>query len=255
MRSIFIAVLFVAAPAFADNKQIAKRYVDAGLAAQGASDYDTAVTFYTKAYELVPHPVLLFNMAQANRLAGRASIALDLYRRYVAAEPNGPQAKTARAHIARLKREVKERIVAPRPVEEEPAPKPVEQAKPTEPERLDEDPEQLPDDAPDPGRSWRITALVAGGAGLIAISVGASFGAKARALSNELSEPGAPFDPAKVAAGESAERLMIAGIAVGSALVIGGSVAYFVGRSKSRALAVAPLLVPDGGGVVVRGGF
>src|ERR1700755_1590934 len=34
----------------------ARQYVDAGLAAQGTGDYATAITFYQKAYDLVPHP-------------------------------------------------------------------------------------------------------------------------------------------------------------------------------------------------------
>src|SRR5262249_54217758 len=51
------------APA-ADKTKVAKQYVDAGLAAQGTGDYDTALTMYSKAYQLVPHPLLIFNMAQ-----------------------------------------------------------------------------------------------------------------------------------------------------------------------------------------------
>lgn len=64
------------APA-ADKTKVAKQYVDAGLAAQSTGDYDTALTMYAKAYELVPHPVLLFNMAQAHRLAGHLAHGLE----------------------------------------------------------------------------------------------------------------------------------------------------------------------------------
>src|SRR5262245_16277548 len=37
-----------AAPS-ADRKRVAKQYVNAGLAAQNSGDYDTAITFYSKA--------------------------------------------------------------------------------------------------------------------------------------------------------------------------------------------------------------
>jgi hypothetical protein len=79
-----------------DEIQVARQYVDAGLAAQNSGDYDTAITFYTKAYELIPHPVLLFNLAQAHRLAEREDKAIALYKRYVSEDPNGVQTQTAR---------------------------------------------------------------------------------------------------------------------------------------------------------------
>src|SRR5215213_8836484 len=78
------------APAVSPAKRkAAKAYVDAGLAAQEQRDFDGAVQLYQKAYDLVPHPALLFNMGQAHRLAGRRDDALDMYRRYLAEVPTG----------------------------------------------------------------------------------------------------------------------------------------------------------------------
>lgn len=99
-----------AQPAPPDKPKVkqAKSYVDAGLAAQGGGDYDTAITFYSKAYELVPHPVLLFNIAQAHRLAGRVDPAVKLYQRFLATNPTGAEAQIARdvlAEIAKRKAE------------------------------------------------------------------------------------------------------------------------------------------------------
>src|SRR6185436_1109666 len=90
------------APAPVDKKQVAKHYVDAGLAAQESRDYETAITFYLKAYQLVPHPTLLFNMAQAHRLAGHIDQALSLYKRYLAEDPSGTKARTARALVSEI---------------------------------------------------------------------------------------------------------------------------------------------------------
>jgi tetratricopeptide (TPR) repeat protein len=85
-----------------EKEKAAKAYVDAGLAAQERGDHDTAISMYAKAYELVPHPILVFNMAQAHRLAGRTAQALDYYRRYLADAAKGPKAKTAREFITAL---------------------------------------------------------------------------------------------------------------------------------------------------------
>lgn len=82
--------------------EVARSYVDAGLAAQNTGDYDTAITFYTKAYEVVPHPLLLFNLAQAHRLAGHMDQAVELYRKFLAADSTGPEAQLARDLLAEI---------------------------------------------------------------------------------------------------------------------------------------------------------
>lgn len=110
------------APA-ADKKQLARQYVEAGLAAQQAGDYDTAVTLYQKAYQLVPHPVLIFNLAQAYRLAGRLKEALTLYKRYVSEAPDGDQAPIARDFIAEIEAEqARSARRADQPARAQPAP-------------------------------------------------------------------------------------------------------------------------------------
>ena len=96
-----IRALAQPAPAV-DKVKVAKQYVDAGLAAQSTGDYDTAITLYSKAYQLVQHPLLIFNMAQAHRLAGHVEQALALYARYLAEDPHGAQAQTAHELVAEL---------------------------------------------------------------------------------------------------------------------------------------------------------
>jgi tetratricopeptide (TPR) repeat protein len=86
----------------AETKKRAKQYVDAALAAQEGGDFDQAVTLYQKAYDLIPHPLMLFNIGQAQRLAGRDEEALAAYQKYIAADPNGPKAKEAQGFIAEI---------------------------------------------------------------------------------------------------------------------------------------------------------
>jgi tetratricopeptide (TPR) repeat protein len=85
----------------------AKRDVTAGLAAQSEGRYDDAIALYKRAYDAVPHPEILFDLAQAYRLKGDAETALGLYQRYVAVEPRGRVAADARRWVAEL-----EKIVA-----------------------------------------------------------------------------------------------------------------------------------------------
>lgn len=91
-------------PTAADKakQRTAKSYVEAGREAQNSRDYETAILFYRKAYELIPHPVLLFNMAQVHRLAGRWIEAIALYQRYLQVDPQGAETRVARAMIAEL---------------------------------------------------------------------------------------------------------------------------------------------------------
>jgi len=104
--TVLAAVATAVAPGRAaaqpSKTQVARQYTDAGLAAQSSGDYDTAITFYQKAYQLVPHPVLIFNIAQAHRLAGRVDQALALYRRYLSEDPTGSQAQNARDLIKEI---------------------------------------------------------------------------------------------------------------------------------------------------------
>jgi iron complex outermembrane receptor protein len=79
-----------------DRKLAAKKYTEAGLTAAKLGDYDTAIGLYQKAYSLVPHPTLIFDMAEAHFLLGKIDQALTLYKRYLSDALNGPLAQDAR---------------------------------------------------------------------------------------------------------------------------------------------------------------
>lgn len=92
------------APATSDAaKQAAKKLVDEGIAAQDAKDYDKAIELYQQAYALVPHSILMFNIGQAHRLAGRLDRAVPLYEYFLELDPDGPESEAARAHLAQIK--------------------------------------------------------------------------------------------------------------------------------------------------------
>src|SRR5262245_54914867 len=111
LRFVLLCSIAMVHPLFAhadpvseEVKAKANEYVAKGLASQEAGDYDAAIGFYSSAYQLLPHPVLLFNIAQAHRLAGRIDQALGYYQRYLDEDPRGAQARTARELVAELKK-------------------------------------------------------------------------------------------------------------------------------------------------------
>jgi tetratricopeptide (TPR) repeat protein len=282
---LLAAVASIAAPADAvaqpaasiNKKQVAKQYVDAGLAAQSAGDYDAAITFYSKAYELVPHPTLIFNLAQAHRLAGRIARALSLYRRYLSEAPNGPQAKTARELVTEIEaHQADEARLAEAAHQADEARKAEEVRKAEEARKVDAasspaiaergspppvaaSPVSTPEAAsPDvaPGRSQQIAGIAVGAGGVVVLAIGIGFGLHARSLADQLSRDGAVYDPAKVHAGERANTIAIVGIAGGSALIAAGAVLYWRGTTQSRAaerVSLAPMLSPRAAGLVLSG--
>jgi tetratricopeptide (TPR) repeat protein len=89
-------------PAVAE-KMDARRHYEKATAAFGLGKYDEAAREYEAAFELKPDPALLYNAAQAYRLAGRNTRAIELYRNYLRLYGGEAlNAEDARQHISRL---------------------------------------------------------------------------------------------------------------------------------------------------------
>ena len=84
MRLLIVALLCLAAsvPARADNTE-ARQHFDKANAAYALGDYAVAAQEYEKAFALKPDPALLYNAAQAHRVAGNKQRALLLYQNYL----------------------------------------------------------------------------------------------------------------------------------------------------------------------------
>jgi tetratricopeptide (TPR) repeat protein len=81
------AVLAAAAPSARAEPPVsplARQLSDQGRGLHDLGDYDQAIVAYKHAYLIAPSPGLLFNIAQAYRLAGDCSSAAAFYRRYLA---------------------------------------------------------------------------------------------------------------------------------------------------------------------------
>ena len=265
----------LAQPAQVGKKQVAKQYVDAGLAAQNSGDYDTAITFYQKAYQLVPHPTLIFNIAQAHRLAGRIDQALALYKRYLSEDPSGLQAQTARDIIRDIEAKKAEEAGKAEEARKTAEAKQAEDTRKAEDARkareLEAEHANPPSAAPGAtardtgatgtsdanlGRTLRITGIATGAGGAVGLIIGTGFGLHARSLSNDLSKPGAPYDPSKVSSGQHANTIAIVGLAGGGALVAAGAALYWWGYTHGRPaekLSLVPVVSGGGAGLVLSG--
>jgi tetratricopeptide (TPR) repeat protein len=111
-RVAFTLAAMLAAPtAFADNalrpEQIpakAKELATRGRIYHDAGDYSMAIAAFKEAYVLAPSPGLLFNIAQAYRLAGNCDEAAWMYRRYLDTNPTGTNRQLAEQHLATVEK-------------------------------------------------------------------------------------------------------------------------------------------------------
>jgi tetratricopeptide (TPR) repeat protein len=279
-RAILILV-FLAGVAHAqknkDPKKVAKQYTDAAIAAQDQGDYDQAVELYQKAYDLVPHPILVFNIGQAHRLAGRDEEALDAYKKYVELDPKGAKAKEAQGFI----KEIEPRVIKARAAAEEAAKKQAEldaarkaaeEKAEAERKAREEAEAKRKADAekrkkagggePAPKSNKKMLGLIIGGSGLAVAAGGGVFGFLAM---------GAWGDAKDVCGGELtcanqddtdrandlADTASLYGnvstvmIGVGAAALVTGAVLYFTAPKSGGGDERAWMLVPTGDGAMV----
>jgi hypothetical protein len=92
-----------------DSLEAAKRYFEAGSQAYRQSRYDAAIAAFEAAYDLAPRPALAFSMGQAYRLQyfldrdpGKLVRAVELYKRYLAEDPDGRRREDAVDHLSTL---------------------------------------------------------------------------------------------------------------------------------------------------------
>lgn len=79
--------------------QRARELVDRGRAAHDAGNYTAAIAAFKEAYVLAPSPGLLFNLAQAYRLAGNCDEAAWMYRRFLDTNPSPDRRTIAESHL------------------------------------------------------------------------------------------------------------------------------------------------------------
>lgn len=263
-----------------DVRDQARELVAAGLAAQERGELAAAIEKYQQAYELIPHPELLFNLGQAHRLKGEAAAAVSFYRRYLAAAPNGRAANEATKWVAQLegrggsekarasredrKGETETNARARLPGGETGSMVP--KAPPSATSRKAGPPPSMTTTRTthpsSEGRGLRWAGISVASAGLLGLGTGTVLYWRTRTLSDELSQSGAAYDPGKVDDGKTASRWSQRALITGGVMVVGGASLYFWGRSAARAhdddrkrLAWTPTITADGAALTVSGRF
>ena len=257
-------------PGEADKRKRAGKHVEEGDRYKEAGDYDAAAREYEKAYELVPHPELFFNLAQVYRLGKKKEKALEYYERYLAVEPNGRAAAQARKFAKQLKKELD------KAKDKEHAGSGSESGSGSGSESGSGSGSESGSgsggdltrrvEPSHPGRTLRIAGMATAGAGLVALAVGIKYGLDARRISNDLSgHDEGQWSEAELksqAVGKRAEKRMFIGTGLGSAFIAGGAVLYYLGHSARAhaeetepGVAAAPLVSGDTLGVALSGHF
>jgi hypothetical protein len=101
-RFAFAAVLIAAADARAD-REAAGIHFQAAQAAERRGDWRTVIAEYERAYQLAPHPSVLFNLAHAHEKLDQARQAADLLERYLRDDPKTEDRVAVRERITKLR--------------------------------------------------------------------------------------------------------------------------------------------------------
>ncbi len=167
-RTATVAALLVAlvAPVHADRAGLdssAKTHFELGQTYSSAGRYVEALAEFSAGYELSRKPLFLFNMAECARLAGDPARARINYERYLAEDPQGKLAPTARDRLSQLADGTP------------PEPPPARQDLHAQP------PAPLPPSPPRPFPRLRAAAIAVGALSLVSIIVAAPLYASASA--------------------------------------------------------------------------
>jgi tetratricopeptide (TPR) repeat protein len=223
----------------------AKAHFKQGRAFFDRGNYERAIDEYKQAYAIDARPELLFNIAQAYRLSKKRAEALDYFKQYLAAQPDGAGAAEARRHVETLTKQIEQDQARPPDAPPPPpAPTPPEPSAPTV---------LVVYRDPNPGRGLRIGGLATMGAGAIALGVGLKFAFDARDAEDQLSsftgDTWTRREEDIFDAGERANRNMKIMYAIGGTLVVGGGVLFYLGMRAN----IAPVVTTETVGVAVRG--
>lgn len=141
-------VLLSASSARADARVEARRHFEAGMEHIGASRFGPGIAELEKAYQILPHPAVLYNIARAWRDAGELEKSLEAFKQYLATDPEDAgevegAIANLEARIAKIEADKKKPAptVDPEPGDPAPAPQPVEPQKPPPRETAEPQPE------------------------------------------------------------------------------------------------------------------
>lgn len=231
----------------------AERFYTEGQKAYDDKRYDDALASWQKAYELSHLPGLVFNLAQAHRLRGECTKAVEQYRKFIELDPSSSQRATAEGLIKELE-----------PCKDAPPPATIDHhdvtpPPPPPPKVIAQPPIVIADhDEVDLGHGKRVASVVVGIGGVVALGAGVFFGNRAQSLASEVDQAcaaGCAWKDVenKDSDGRTAVTLQWVGYGVGAAALVTSGVLYFLGSHDHHTIAVAPHA--GGASVSVLGSF
>ena len=250
LAALLVATAHRAAPAQESGTTGAAELFRLGKEAYDRQEYARAAELFTRCHARSGDPSLLFNIAQAERLAGDCAAAAGHYRRFLAEVPQAKNRADAEAKLADMERCAESQrsaaaAAAPPPVA--PSPAVVALA-----------PDRDSDRDREPARSPRTGLWIAGGGGVV-LAASAIFWYRAWDADRELDQlfaDGGVYDDHHQALADRLDRdrtLAIVTGAVGAAAVAGGLVYHFALRPRRAEPARAALGVTPGGAMLVVG--
>ena len=259
----------VKSPPKSPEKVEAQARFEKGLKAYNLGNFPDAIVEFSKAYDLFPEPVFLFNIAQAHRQSGNTERALFFYRRYLASDPSAQNGAEVERRIHDLETALAAKkeapgqppagppaTVVPPPASAPPAlvnpqPTPVASSQGSA-MGLTEDPSERPQ----PGRSLRLAGLSLGAVGVVGLVAGGYYATRVNALRTDAFS--GPYDAGKLSSAKSAQTMERVSFVVGGAALATGAVLYFLGYQAApgpATVAIAPLSVPGAAGAHLSGAF
>ncbi|HEY1586776.1 MAG TPA: tetratricopeptide repeat protein, partial [Polyangia bacterium] len=223
----------------ADDVEAARQHFAQGSKAFDLGLYDQAIKEYMAAYGAKPDPAMLYNIAQAHKLAGRPDQAVRFYRTYLSRVPDAENADEVRAKITELQKAIDQQqraqsmppdhVKAP----ESAVPAPVAKTNETAP------PTATVDGAAGShrGRTHKIVGGAVAGVGVVALGVGIGLSVKAKQDADQLSAidaQGGVYDPSKESTGRALGTAGPALIGVGAAAIVVGGVLFLIGHRAAQ---------------------
>ena len=222
---VLVGALLVGRAAAADAPDAERLYTE-GQTAYDDKRYDDAITAWQKSYDLSHLPALVFNLAQAQRLAGHCTKAVDSYQAFIKLDPASPQRADAESRLKEIQ-PCADLPVAP-------------------PTRVGPPPVTPVVQAP-PGNGKHVASLVLAGAGVGLIVVGAVFGSQASSLATDVHDACTPHCDwtadlqAKESTGQRDTTLQYVMVGAGAAALITSGILWRLGsREHHVPVAVTP---------------
>lgn len=251
LRNLFLVVVMLlglGGEAFAQADPTFNRLVQEGMQAYRAKDYATAIDKFEAAYSVNPQPELVYNIARANEKSLKRDAAIAAYERFL--ELPGTTADLRAKALGALEALRKEKAALERVARVEAAPPPAVAGGSPAPGSVTT--------APPAKRSRTLEwALIGGGAAVVA--TGAIFGVlalQANSDFDDLQASGADRMTLEDKQSDAQNNALAADvlIGVGAVSIIAGTIMYLT-TGDDDAVAVAPAVGPDFGGVAFSGSF